>query len=79
MNELEQLMAEAITAAASLGATMGGFLGTLSQAELQARMDTRTEALNLYTQIASEYEPSAEKTAALSALNDLIAVFPNGG
>lgn len=79
MNELEQLRAEAISDCAALGAALGGFLGNLTTAQLEAILSTRPYAETTKTQIASDYEPGQLKTDAMASVQALINVMPGGG
>lgn len=76
---MNQEMAVAIAKLADLGAAIGGVLGGLSNMEIQAMIDTRSEAEATRSMIASDYAPCDEKTAAMTALDALIATFAGGG
>lgn len=76
---MNQEMAVAVATCADLGAALGGVLGGLSNMEIQAMLDTYSEALATRSMVASDYAPCDEKTAAMTALDALIATFAGGG
>lgn len=75
---MEQILAQTVAACADLGAALGGFLGNLTGPQIQSMIDTRSEAETVMLQVASDYAPCSEKTAALAALGDLIAMYAGG-
>lgn len=75
---MNQELAIAVATCADLGAALGGVLGGLSNMQIQALIDTRSEAEATRSMIASDYAPGDEKTAAMTALDALIATFAGG-
>lgn len=75
---LTQIMAQTVAACADLGAAWGGFLGNCTNPQIEAMLDTRTEAETTMLAVAANYAPSSEKTAAMAALGDLINCYAGG-